>query len=89
MKDIYIPLGPLPEKLVVEHFQKKEVRDGKCRAKVSPSISDMLISRAAVENKQYITICIPAYNEEFPDMLKTILSVMKNFEFMHKKVQRQ
>ncbi len=83
---LYIPIGPVDDFPVIDDFTYEEVRESHCIAAVSQEISRFLIEKAEMEGKKYLTVCIPAYNEDFLELLKTLTSLMENFEFMQKKV---
>ncbi len=85
--DLYIPIGPVDNHCVVDEFTFTEVRETHCVASVSENISNYLIDTAITEKKKYLTVCIPAYNEEFEEMLKTLVSLMESIEYMQRKVK--
>lgn len=82
----FIPMGPLDDLMLKDEFSFEDVRTVHCVATINKNICSHLIRKANDENKRYLTICIPAYNEEFEEMLKTLVSLMENIEFMKKKV---
>jgi len=81
-----MPLGPTNESPVIDNFTYEKVGESHCVAAVSKKISYFLIEKARLEGKKYLTVCIPAYNENFLEMLKTLTSLLINFEFMQRKV---
>lgn len=83
----YIPLGPVAEFAIYDNFSYEDVRESHCVASVSKSVCNFLIEKARNENKKYLAVCLPAYNEELDEMIKTLKSLMKCFEFMQKKVR--
>jgi hypothetical protein len=86
MSDLYIPFGPLEGKPIVDEFLYEDVNEGECKAFPSRNIGRYLIERAEIENTKYLTVCVPCYNEDLEEMLKTLVSLMENFDFMIKKV---
>ncbi len=87
MADLYLPFGPLEGKPVNDDFNYDDVKEGECKAFPSRNIGRYLIDRAEVENTKYLCVCVPAYNEDLEELLKTLVSLMENFDFMIKKVQ--
>jgi hypothetical protein len=82
----YTPIGPISDNLLVDVYSLEKVRENHCVASVAKNISNYLTNKASDENIKYLAICIPAYNEEFEEMLKTLITLMENVEFMKKKV---
>jgi hypothetical protein len=82
----YTPIGPISDQFLVDVFSFEKVREKHCVASVSENISNYLTNKAANENIKYLAVCIPAYNEEFEEMLKTLVTLMENVEFMKRKV---
>ncbi len=79
--------GPINEPLVIDNFTFEDVNNGKCTASVCQNISDSLMS--AVENRpqaKYLAICVPCYNENVMDLMKTFISLMQNVDFMQRTV---
>jgi hypothetical protein len=87
MNNIYIPLGPVVGFPVLDDFTYEEVKDDLCAARVSDEVCLYLIEKAELEGKKYLPVCIPCYNEDFLELLKTLVSLMENFEFMQKKAR--
>lgn len=86
-QSFFVPLGPLEKKLVIDNFSYRSVRESHCVARISKNICRHLVHQAQEEDVKYLTICIPAYNEEYGEMMKTLITLMQNIEFMFKKVQ--
>jgi hypothetical protein len=82
----YTPIGPISDNLLVDVYSLEKVRENHCVASVAKNISNYLTNKASDENIKYLAICIPAYNEEFEEMLKTLVTLMENVEFMKRKV---
>jgi hypothetical protein len=87
-RSVYIPFGPLEKKVLTDTYTYRGVRENHCVASVSRNICKHLVKKAEKENVQYLTICIPAYNEEFEEMVKTLITLMENVQFMLKKVSK-
>ncbi len=85
--DSDLPLGPVDEPLVIDDFTYEEVKTKKCFASVCENICDSLMA-AASENPdtKYLTVCVPCYNENLEELMKTFLSLMENIDFMQRKV---
>ncbi len=82
-----IPLGPLNRPLVVDNFSYEDVKQTKCFASVSKNICEALKKEAPSAETRYLCICLPCYNEQFEELLKTFLSLMENIEFMQRKAR--
>lgn len=87
MADLYLPFGPLEGKPINDDFKFEDVKESECKAFPSRNIGRYLIERAEVENTKYLCVCVPAYNEDLDELLKTLVSLMENFDFMIKKVR--
>lgn len=83
----YLPLGPVDGVPYVDDFTYEQVKEGTCTAMCSTKIGNYLISKANDENTKYLAVCVPCYNEDLEEMLKTLISLMENFDFMIKKVR--
>lgn len=86
MSDDFAFIGPVEDYSVLDDFTYADVRESHCVATVCKSICDDLINKAANDNKKYITVCIPAYNEEFEEMVQTLTSLMENFQYLRNRV---
>jgi hypothetical protein len=86
MNGLYIPLGPVEDFPVIDDFTYEEVRQEHCVATIAKEVCRFLVEKADLEGKKYLPVCIPCYNEDFLELLKTLVSLMENFEFMQKKV---
>lgn len=86
-KPFFIPFGPWDKHVVTDDFTYFDVKQNLCVAKISEKICEELKKNANTENVKYLTICIAVYNEEFEEVLKTILSILNNIEFMKRKVK--
>ena len=82
----YIPIGPVDDFPIIDDFTYEEVRDNHCIARIAPEVCRFLIEKANEEQTKYLPLCIPCYNENFEELLKTMISLMENFEFMQRKV---
>lgn len=82
----YIPLGPVEGSQYVDDFTYEQVKESTCTAQMSINIAHHLITQAEQEGVKYLCVCVPCYNEDFEELLKTLLSLMENFDFMIKKV---
>jgi cellulose synthase/poly-beta-1,6-N-acetylglucosamine synthase-like glycosyltransferase len=87
MNGIYVPLGPVDDFPVIDDFTYEEVRENHCVATVANEVCRYLVEKAELEGKKYLPVCIPCYNEDFLELLKTLVSLMENFEFMQKKAR--
>ena len=86
MSELYLPFGPLEGQAVIDNFTFEDVKESECKAFPSRNIGRYLIDRAKAENTKYLCVCVPAYNEDLEELLKTLVSLMENFDFMIKKV---
>ena len=84
--DLDLPFGPMEEPLVFDNFTYEDVKTNQCIGKVCRNICTQFLDDPD-ENKRYLTICVPCYNEDLDELLKTLLSLMENIEFMQRKVQ--
>ena len=76
-------IGPvIGESPVTDNFTFEDVRESHCVAQISENVCRSLIEHAQITGKKYLTVCCPAYNEEFEEMMKTLLSLMNSFDFM-------
>eukprot|EP01038_Epipyxis_sp_PR26KG_P005571 gene5571-7695_t len=85
-----LPLGPYDAEgnpLIFDCFTKNDVKGKKCLGFPAKNISSNLVEIAECNGAQYLCVCIPCYNENFSDFSKTLISLMENFEFMHKKIR--
>lgn len=82
-----LPLGPVDEPLIFDDFTYEEVRKTKCFASVCENICGNLLEAAAGNpDTTYLTVCVPCYNENLEELMKTFLSLMENIDFMKRKV---
>jgi hypothetical protein len=81
-----IPLGPVDDYPIFDDFTFEEVVGSHCKAQVAHEVASYLREIAATEDKKFLPICVPCYNEEMLELLKTLISLLANFEFMQKKV---
>jgi hypothetical protein len=86
MTELYLPFGPLDEKPIVDDFTYEDVKDTECKAIAAMNLGRYLINRAEQEDSKYLCVCVPCYNEDLEELLKTLVSLMENFDFMIKKV---
>lgn len=80
-----LPFGPTNGELAFDDFSEKEVNGAHCSGQVCQQVCKDLEAQYGA-NKKFLTICIPCFNEELQELIKTIDSVMKNVEFMQRKV---
>ena len=80
-----LPFGPMEEPLVFDNFSYEDVKTTQCIGKVCKNMCAQLVNDPD-EKKRYLTICVPCYNEDLDELLKTLLSLMENIEFMQRKV---
>ncbi len=80
-------LGPVNEPLVVDNFLFEDVNESKCSASKCKNIGAHLMGEVS-DNPQakYLAICVPCYNETVDDLLKTLISLMQNIDFMQRTV---
>ncbi len=84
-----LPLGPVDEPLVIDDFSYEEVKTKKCAASVCENICEYLMAAASDDSeKKYLAICVPCYNENLEELMKTFLSLMENVDFMQRKVRK-
>jgi len=80
-----LPFGPVEQEIIFDDFTYEDVKTTNCVGKVCRNICTELINDPD-ENKRYLTICVPCYNEDLDELLKTLFSLMENVEFMQRKV---
>ena len=80
-----LPFGPMEGELIFDEFTFEEVKTTECMGKVCKNICGSLLDDPD-PNKKYLTICVPCYNEDLDELLKTLYSLMENVEFMQRKV---
>ena len=87
---LFTPLGRIiDEKNVISDeitYANNSEERKHCKPRIFDSIGKHLNLEAEDKDIKYIAVCIPCYDEDLVDLLKTIISVMENFEFMNKKV---
>jgi hypothetical protein len=84
--EAYLPLGPVDGIPFIDNFTYEDVKEGTCTAQKSRIIGNHLIAKAEEEKVKYLCVCVPCYNEDLEELLKTLISLMENFDFMIKKV---
>lgn len=82
-----LPFGPMEEPLTFDNFSYEDVKTKECLGKVCTNICTKLLDDPD-QNKRYLAICMPCYNEDLDELLKTLFSLMENIEFMQRKVTR-
>jgi hypothetical protein len=80
-----LPFGPMDEPILFDNFSYEDVKTKECLGKVCKNICGHLLNDPD-EKKRYLTICVPCYNEDLDELLKTLFSLMENIEFMQRKV---
>jgi cellulose synthase/poly-beta-1,6-N-acetylglucosamine synthase-like glycosyltransferase len=83
--ELDLPFGPMEGALIYDNFTYEDVKTTQCLGKVCTNICTQLLEDPD-PNKRYLTICVPCYNEDLDELLKTLLSLMENIEFMQRKV---
>lgn len=89
MSEIVYPFGPMDIHdfpLVVDDFTFDEVNQKDCVATVCKQICSLFVEEGEANGVCFLTICIPCYNENVDELMKTISSIMNNIEFMKHKV---
>ena len=82
-----LSFGPVSfENLWIDNFWYEEVKETHCVAQLAENICKNLIDVAHLEGKKFLAVCCPAYNEESEEMIKTITSMMVNFNYLRNKV---
>lgn len=81
-----LPFGPVEEPLIFDNFSYEDVKTTHCVGRVCENICAELLTDPD-EHKKYLTICVPCYNEDLDELLKTLYSLMENVEFMQRKVR--
>jgi hypothetical protein len=84
-----LPLGPIRDldyPTAYDQFSISEVEYERCEAHPLRKICDALINHVENTDSKYLCICVPCYNEEIDEFLKTVLSLMDNMEFIRRKV---
>jgi hypothetical protein len=64
------------------HYDDKQQLSVPPPISIAKNISDHLLSK----NYHYLAICIPCYNEEAHELINTMESILKNFEFIKNNV---
>lgn len=82
-----LPFGPVSfEDAIVDTFYYEDVKESHCVGSVATNICKKLLETSYLEGTKYLVVCCPSYNEEIAEMMKTLLSTMRSFHFMRKKV---
>jgi hypothetical protein len=84
---IDIPFGPVDKEFLVDNFSYLDVQRNHCVADISKNICKLLVGKANEERVKYLAVCMTLYNEEFPEMYKTLLTLLENFEYLIREVK--
>lgn len=85
--DHYLPFGPVDQPAIIDTYNYEDVKESHCEATVANNICNHLLDISEIEDTRYMTVCLPCYNEDLEELLKTIVSLMENFEFMQRKAR--
>ena len=69
---------------IFDSYNATEV-GSECSGFVARNICEYLKGNAS--GKKYLCVCVPCYNEDFWDFVKTLISLLENFEFMQTTVR--
>jgi hypothetical protein len=89
MSEIVYPFGPMDTNdfpLVIDDFTFDDVNQNDCVGKSCKNICYHFVEEAETNGVCFLTICIPCYNENVDELMKTISSIMNNIEFIKHKV---
>eukprot|EP01032_Pedospumella_encystans_P009138 gene9138-10785_t len=82
-----LPFGPTEGgTLATDDFTLKDVQGDHCTGRECRNICADLVGQYDGRSR-FLTICVPCYNEDLDELLKTIYSVMENVEFMKRKAR--
>lgn len=73
---------------MIDDFSFEQVKEKECVATVAEEVCGYLMEKADTESIKYLCVCVPCYNEDLSELLKTLVSLLENFEFMARKVSR-
>ncbi len=81
-------LGPVNQPLVVDDYLYEDVNGGKCTASVCNNVCEHLLQEAenGSSKTRYMAICVPCYNENVEELMKTLISLMQSVDFMQRTV---
>jgi len=91
--DVEIPFGPYADvegdAKVFDYYSSSEVNsdEAECEGFVAKNVCGYLKNNA-LDRKKYLCVCVPCYNEGLWDFIKTLISLMENFEFMQNTVRK-
>ena len=77
--------GSLNSDIILDEFSFEQVQGIKCEAQLARKVCGSLLSKITGSNlrdPEYLTICVPCYNEHFDELESTISSLMANIEFL-------
>jgi cellulose synthase/poly-beta-1,6-N-acetylglucosamine synthase-like glycosyltransferase len=81
-------LGKLQDdQKVAQEFTFSQVRGNECLGQVCQEVCDALKHSFKQENRKFLCVCVPCYNESTVDLMKTVASLMKNVDFMKHKAR--
>ena len=83
-----LPFGPYDDKIIFDEFNYEEVNTTSCMGTKAIHICDHLLNQPKTNiHQKYLAICVPCYNENIGELMKTIISLMENIEFMKKRIR--
>lgn len=84
----HAPFGPIESAFNWDDFSLEDV-GSECIGKVCKNLQNELSRNALKDDAgiNYMTICIPCYNEEIEEFYKTLLSLLENIEFIKKQAR--
>lgn len=85
--EFFVPLGPVEGAIITDDYLFEEVKEKECYASVAHEICDYLMKKSEAENIKYLCVCVPCYNEDLSELIKTFVSLLENFEFMERKAR--
>jgi cellulose synthase/poly-beta-1,6-N-acetylglucosamine synthase-like glycosyltransferase len=81
-------LGYLDQQIIFDEFSLRQVEGKECKGQICKTICKALKrSFAKQKQRKFLCCCVPCYNEEKDDLIKTIHSTMDNIDFMKNKTR--
>ena len=79
--------GHINSRFVVDDFSFDDVQREECIGSICKNVCENLVMESKRTKTRYLTICIPCYNEDAIDLLRTIQLLMENVEFIKQRVR--
>lgn len=79
-------LGPVNEPVIFDEFTFEKIKMEECLGRVCKRICRSL-NEQKKDTEKFLCVCVPVYNESKDDLMKTIMSVMENIDFIKHKIR--